>query len=110
MLLTNLLVVNRPTLFRIGESIPVLQSSLQVGAITIKSIEDGTTITANQSNGSSYTPAATDGLLLREDEFIAEDDSNVFNSIEYKYLVLQSASSAVKLVVELLGSGLVKKY
>jgi len=98
------------SLFRVGESIPVLQSSVQVGAITIKSLASATTITANQSNGSSYSPADDDDLLLREDEFIAEDDSNKFASNQYKYLVLQSESSSVKLVVELLGTGLVKKY
>ena len=97
------------SVFRKNESVPVLQGGVQVGAVTVASIEDTETITCNQSNGSNFNPSSVDDLLLREDDFIAEDDSNVIASIDYKYLVLQSESSSVKLVVELLGDGLIKK-
>ncbi len=98
------------TKYRKSETLPVLQAGVQVGSIVIREILSSITFSCVQSNGSSFNPSSSDTLVLRQDNFIAEDDINKFASREFKFLKVKSESADVELVVEEMGDGLVKKF
>lgn len=98
------------TVYRKGETLPVLQSGVQVGAVNVRDNSAGLILTVDKSNGSVFIAASGDTLARREDPFIAEDDANKFNSSQYTHLKLNSESASVKLVVEKLDQGLIKKF
>lgn len=97
------------TKFRVGEVVPVLNTSgTHVGSVVILSIS-GNNLTFSLTAGSSYTPASGDKLLLRRDSKIADGDISVIDTQRFEYILVKSESSAVDLVAEIMGTGVKKK-
>ncbi|GEM_PF-3502357 len=106
----NTYTVADGTLFRIGETVPVLDSASEhKGAIRIDSIS-GNVLTYSPVNDSDFEAVSGDILLLRRDTLISEDAISVIATNRFKYLLVNSGSANVDLVAEVMYTGVKKKF
>ena len=95
-------------LFRIGETIPVLKSGIQVGAVSVIK-KDATTITVIRTNKADFTPAISDQLVKREDEYLIDGTSDMIDTRSFRFMKY-IATAATDLIVQIAGNGEVRKF
>lgn len=104
----GIVTVSDSSIYRVGERLEVYSSGTRSGVLKIVSIPTSTTLLI-EVVGDDFTPLASDTIKIKKDSFFAEDSISILETEIKKCIKYKSESSAVELVVEILGEGVKKK-
>jgi hypothetical protein len=96
--------------FRVNDDkYPVLNtSSVRIGTVKISAIPSATTVQVEKI-GNDFTLTSGDKIVIRRDSYYREDSTNIIETSVSPYVSIKSETSAVDVVVDILGDEVKKK-